>query len=303
MAGDKEKKGFSGLSDLASEVSGVDEAVESPSESKPSKNTQGSSTAKETPRSEPERESTTSPSPIETISSRKSGVGSGVKWILGIIAVVFVVWLFNNGGKSDKKPVYNLPSPSQSYNYPQSSSTSAVQTPSATQSAALQYEKPPVGTNNVLSVPKIRWCVREGIRIEAMRDLIDTNEGVDEFNRIVNDYNIRCGSYRYREGSLLRAEREVGAYRREIVSDAIRSARRLGRQGAYASSAPKRPNAQHTREAQQLLTELGYDPGPVDGLYGRRTADAVRAFQRDMGLSQDGWIDERLLFTLRRATE
>lgn len=315
MAGDndKDKKGFSGLSDLASEVSDINEPIkpEPKAEAKPSTPKQPPQPQRETAPSEPERKTTSSPPPIETVSSGKSGGGSGGKWVLGIIGVIFVIWLINNGGQSNKKPSYTPPSSSQSYSYPQSTPAPAVQTPSTTQSAGLQYTKPSVGTNNVLSVPEIRWCIREGIRIEAMRDVIDNNAGIDEFNRIVNDYNSRCGSYRYRQGSQSRAERDVEAYRSQIVSEAIREARQLGHSyqpsypsvspGVSTSTAPKKPNAQYTREAQQLLTDLGYDPGPVDGDYGRRTADAVKAFQRAAGITQDGWIDEDLLSTLRRA--
>lgn len=310
MAGDndKDKKGFSGLSDLASEVSGIDEPIkpEPKAEAKPSAPKQPPQPQREAAPSEPERKTTSSPPPIETVSSGKSGGGSGGKWILGIIGVIFVIWLINSGDQSNKKPSYTPPSSSQSYSYPQSTPAPAVQTPSTTQSAGLQYTKPSVGTNNVLSVPEIRWCIREGIRIEAMRDVIDNNAGIDEFNRIVNDYNSRCGSYRYREGSQSRAERDVEAYRSQIVSEAIREARQLGRSypsvspGVSTSTAPKKPNAQYTREAQQLLTDLGYDPGPVDGDYGRRTADAVKAFQRDVGITQDGWIDQDLISVLRR---
>ena len=315
MAGDndKDKKGFSGLSDLASEVSGIDEPIkpEPKAEAKPSAPKQPPQPQREAATSETERKTTSSPPPIETVSSGKSGGGSGGKWILGIIGVIFVIWLINSGDQSNKKPSYSPPSSSQSYSYPQSTPSPTVQTPSTTQSAGLQYTKPSVGTNNVLSVPEIRWCIREGIRIEAMRDVIDNNAGIDEFNRIVNDYNSRCGSYRYREGSQSRAERDVEAYRSQIVSEAIREARQLGHSyqpsypsvspGVSTSTAPKKPNAQYTREAQQLLTDLGYDPGPVDGDYGRRTADAVKAFQRDAGITQDGWIDEDFLSTLRRA--
>ena len=312
MAGDnnKDKKGFSGLSDLASEVSGIDEPIkpEPKAEAKPSTHKQPPQPQREAAPSEPERKTTSSPPPIETVSSGKSGGGLGGKWILGIIGVIFVIWVINNAGQSNKKPSYTPPSSSQNYSYPQSTPAPAVQTPSTTQSAGLQYTKPSVGTNNVLSVPEIRWCIREGIRIEAMRDVIDNNAGIDEFNRIVNDYNSRCGSYRYREGSQFRAERDVEAYRSQIVSEAIRDARQLGSRsypsvspGASTSSAPKKPNAEYTKEAQQLLTDLGYDPGPVDGDYGRRTAEAVKAFQRDVGTTQDGWIDEDLLSTLRRA--
>lgn len=315
MAGDndKNKKGFSGLSDLASEVSDINEPIkpEPKAEAKPSTPKQPPQPQREAAPSEPKQKTTSSPPPIEPASSGKSGGGSGGKWILGIIGVIFVIWLINNAGQSNKKPSYTPPSSSQNYSYPQSTPAPAVQTPSTTQSAGLQYTKPSVGTNNVLSVPEIRWCIREGIRIEAMRDVIDNNAGIDEFNRIVNDYNSRCGSYRYRQGSQSRAERDVEAYRSQIISEAIREAKQLGHSyqssypsvspGASTSSAPKKPNAQYTREAQQILTDLGYDPGPVDGDYGRRTADAVKAFQRDAGITQDGWIDEDLLSTLRRA--
>jgi len=285
---DKNKKGFSGLSDLASEVSDIDEPIkpEPQAEAKPSAPKQPQ---RENVSSEPKRKTTSSSPPIETMSSGKSGGGLGGKWILGIIGVVFVIWLINNGEQSNKKPVQNLSTP---------------------QSEGLQYTKPSVGTNNVLSVSEIRWCIREDIRIEAMRDVVDTNDGIDEFNRIVNDYNSRCGNYLYREGSQSRAERDVDPYRSQIVSEAIREAGQLGRSyqpsdpsvslGPSTSSAPKKPSAQYTREAQQLLTDLGYDPGPVDGQYGRRTADAVKAFQRDAGITQDGWIDQDLLSVLRR---
>ena len=49
-----------------------------------------------------------------------------------------------------------------------------------------------------------------------------------------------------------------------------------------------------------MLTDLGYDPGPIDGQYGRRTAGAVKAFQEDVGLSQYQWIDQNLLNSLTK---
>ncbi|MDE0207037.1 MAG: peptidoglycan-binding domain-containing protein [Candidatus Tectomicrobia bacterium] len=38
------------------------------------------------------------------------------------------------------------------------------------------------------------------------------------------------------------------------------------------------------REVQGLLKELGYDPGPVDGVWGRRTTEAWKAFAREAGV-------------------
>ena len=104
MAGDndKDKKGFSGLSDLASEVSGIDEPIkpEPKAEAKPSAPKQPPQPEREAAPSEPERKTTSSPPPIETVSSGKSGGGSGGKWILGIIGVIFVIWLINSGDQS-----------------------------------------------------------------------------------------------------------------------------------------------------------------------------------------------------------
>ena len=41
-------------------------------------------------------------------------------------------------------------------------------------------------------------------------------------------------------------------------------------------------------QLQQRLQEIGYNVGSVDGIYGKRTAEAVRAFQADSGLRADG---------------
>ena len=49
---------------------------------------------------------------------------------------------------------------------------------------------------------------------------------------------------------------------------------------------------------QGRLRELGFDPGPVDGIYGWRTVSAVRAFQRSRGLVADGVCGPRTWGTL-----
>src|SRR6266508_6459336 len=46
-------------------------------------------------------------------------------------------------------------------------------------------------------------------------------------------------------------------------------------------------------DLQRRLRELGYSPGPVDGVFGLRTGQAVRAFQRDSGLKVDGIVGPR----------
>lgn len=49
---------------------------------------------------------------------------------------------------------------------------------------------------------------------------------------------------------------------------------------------------------QQRLQELGYDPGAADGIYGKKTQQAVIAFQRDNGLDADGIAGKNTLAAL-----
>ncbi len=44
---------------------------------------------------------------------------------------------------------------------------------------------------------------------------------------------------------------------------------------------------------------MGYNPGPADGQMGRRTRDAIRAYQYDRQLTIDGQASERLLAHIR----
>jgi len=188
---------------------------------------QGSATSKS------ECEVTSPPPTFERMSSGGSKRGMGGKWFIGLVGLILVSWLIwqnNNGSHGNKNPSYNPPSSSQS-SYQQSDPTPAVADPRTTKSAGLHYTKPSAGTDNVLSVPEIRWCIREDIRIGAMRDVVDTNEGIDKFNQIVNDYNSRCGNYRYRQGTQAQAERDVEPYRNQIVTEVIQEAKGINQPG------------------------------------------------------------------------
>jgi peptidoglycan hydrolase-like protein with peptidoglycan-binding domain len=44
------------------------------------------------------------------------------------------------------------------------------------------------------------------------------------------------------------------------------------------------------RRAQKRLTLAGYDTGGVDGIFGANTESAVKRFQRDHGLDEDGIV-------------
>ncbi len=64
-------------------------------------------------------------------------------------------------------------------------------------------------------------------------------------------------------------------------------------------STPAATQAQ-IQEIQRLLTRLGFDPGPADGALGQRTRDAIRNYQKELGLLVDGTPSKALLDHLRR---
>lgn len=59
------------------------------------------------------------------------------------------------------------------------------------------------------------------------------------------------------------------------------------------------PTAQNLKEIQRILTDLGYNLGPSDGIIGNRTRSAISAFQRSAGIPADGNPSIALLEHLR----
>jgi peptidoglycan hydrolase-like protein with peptidoglycan-binding domain len=45
-------------------------------------------------------------------------------------------------------------------------------------------------------------------------------------------------------------------------------------------------------ELQDVMTDLGYYTGPIDGVYGPATTDGVKAMQEDLGVTADGIYGE-----------
>lgn len=72
----------------------------------------------------------------------------------------------------------------------------------------------------------------------------------------------------------------------------------------YSSSRVYRPSSYSTNnslavEVQTALKRRGYYRGPIDGDIGSGSRAAIRAYQRDRGLSVTGRIDSALLRSLR----
>ena len=56
------------------------------------------------------------------------------------------------------------------------------------------------------------------------------------------------------------------------------------------------------KAVQQVLADLGYSPGPVDGAMGDATSGAISAFQHDRKIPETGHITPELLGELERVT-
>ena len=115
------------------------------------------------------------------------------------------------------------------FNRPSRSYSSRVSSPSSsesavnTSSAGLNREtRPPVGTSQVLSRDQVRYCVFQGKRLDYMRPSIKSNRQVDRLNELIDDWNARCSSYRYRDSVLSAVQSEAGKNSAQLKDEARR---------------------------------------------------------------------------------
>jgi peptidoglycan hydrolase-like protein with peptidoglycan-binding domain len=93
--------------------------------------------------------------------------------------------------------------------------------------------------------------------------------------------------------------------RRILLGEAVAPAASTG---SVASSAPRaKPlppasDEETVKQVQQILADLGYAPGLVDGTMGDETQRAVSAFQRDRKIAQNGRVTPELLREIKRVT-
>ncbi len=61
------------------------------------------------------------------------------------------------------------------------------------------------------------------------------------------------------------------------------------------------PSKQLVKKIQRYLKQLHYNSGPVDGIYGTQTEQAIRNYQKSVGLKPDGEVSEALLQRIEKA--
>ena len=257
-----EKRGFSGLSDLASDVSKIEDAPASPpSEQAPSPpHPIQISKDVETPKVQ----RTCTPIHARKSLPLKKPAHASWKWILvpiGLLGVIVILSIIKNPGNNYSQNAESVSSGVKKYVYSPDNtkhngdSYDGSSAPNARSeksniysptdqglSAEHSYEKPPVGTANTLTIAQIRWCTREKIKLNTIKRILDSYDeaSVDGFNRLVDDYNCRCGNFKYHPGSLEQARREVQDHKNQIEKDAMVEACKLGlaNKSFYPSKSP-----------------------------------------------------------------
>lgn len=213
--GPLEPMGFAGLTALVSDLSDAEPRHRTPEDQGSRRDDEGrsESPASSEARSRPPRTGSTTPATGsetgDTRSPRRIGL---VASVLGISAVGLLGLLYHLNGSEMTPPRRELPSSSQA----PVASPSPPAVPEARR-PELTFVQPPIGRKHVLSLAQIRWCLREDMRLDHYRLRALGQAQITAFNTAISEYNSRCSSYRYRQGTLARAQREVEGERARLL--------------------------------------------------------------------------------------
>ena len=98
---------------------------------------------------------------------------------------------------------------------------------------------------------------------------------------------------------LAEAHRVVAAWRpKPSIAEANAPTTMPDRIGLAETSISEADRRSLVMKIQTLLADQGYDPGPADGFDGPKTQEAVRAYQRNIGLAETGKISSDLMAAL-----
>lgn len=149
-------------------------------------------------------------------------------------------------------------------------------------------KRPAIGVSGPLSVAEIRWCMSQEIGLQAIEPRLGTRDAFDRYNELADEFNRRCNARPYGKSDGAEAMQFIDSARGDIVGAALEDIQRLN-------------DGELTRQIQELLEMLEYEPGAIDGVYGTQTKAAIEAFQLKVGWPVDGLLSQELLGRLRVA--
>lgn len=107
--------------------------------------------------------------------------------------------------------------------------------------------------------------------------------------------------YRSSSGTHYYAGRYSGGHPSRAIARGVRDA--SARQTIPVQSELDSMTSSDVRKAQERLAQIGFDPGPADGMLGRKTEDALRAFQRQYDAAETDALGPLTIKRLEEAAE
>jgi len=138
------------------------------------------------------------------------------------------------------------------------------------------------------------------------KELIGESRSYDEANPKVVEVQKLLALYGYKLG---RPDGKLGPYTREAIEDfqrdnKLKSSRFVDKAtweklNMFSESGLVINGDVNIEVVQQALKNAGFNPGKIDGQYGPRSQEAVKKFQKAMGLKPDGRIGFKTLKELQ----
>lgn len=156
-----------------------------------------------------------------------------------------------------------------------------------------------------------RKCGKENINVFIVGEV--KNISSESMEKVM-----AVGKFRAKDGTLVKSEEasidlnpilpgqtspfKVGGTDDPGITDCYLSFKnQAGQQLNYVSTNDRQKEEQQIREAQTLLSTLGYRVGDVDGILGTQTITSIKEFQAKLGLPQDGLVSSQLIADLRKS--
>jgi peptidoglycan hydrolase-like protein with peptidoglycan-binding domain len=187
------------------------------------------------------------------------------------------------------------------------SSTPVSKVAAAPVAPAVQAKLPPVSTDLPSPPPAADKGPPELLVKAVQRELATRGYDVGPADGKLNDKTrAAISAYEVSEGLPVTGQASDDLLRHILLGDSVKPAAATTGSVANASdSSPakaKTDGSNSVKVVQQVLADLGYAPGPVDGALGSSTKHAITAFQRDRKIRETGRITPELLRELKRVT-
>jgi len=135
----------------------------------------------------------------------------------------------------------------------------------------------------------------------VQRELAARGYDVGQVNGTLSDKTrAAISAFQSKEGLPVTGVPSDDLLRQILLGDSVAPAASTGSVAATNNDADV--ESATVKRVQQILADLGYAPGPIDGKMGANTSSAISAFQRDRNIAETGQITPELLDELRRVT-